>query len=150
MNLKRTDSNDTGFRQLVQRLDAYLAEYNGEEKHDFYDQYNKIDLIRQVIVACDGELPVGCGAIKEFNHTTTEVKRMFVLPEYRGQGIAGQVLRALETWAKELGYTQTVLETGKKMEDAIQLYRSKGYRVTENYGQYAGVDTSVCMKKQLP
>lgn len=149
INTTRTDSENADFILLVQQLDAYLAESNGEEKHGFYDQFNKIDTIRHVIVAYDDEVPVGCGAIKEFDKTTTEVKRMFVLPEHRGRGIAGQVLRALETWAKELGYTQSVLETGKKMEDAIQLYRSKGYWATENYGQYAGVDTSVCMKKKL-
>lgn len=149
INITRTDSDNKDFRQLIQQLDAYLAESDGQEKHAFYKQYNKVDNIRNVIVAYADDIPVGCGAIKEFDAATVEVKRMFVLPEHRGQGIAGQVLRALETWAKELGYTQSVLETGKKMEDAIQLYRSKGYWATENYGQYAGVETSVCMKKQL-
>ena len=96
----------------------------------------------------DGEA-VGCGAFKPFDHQTVEIKRMYVAPAFRGRGIAGQILAELETQANELGYVACVLETGQKQPEAIQLYQKNGYAQIPNYGQYAGVENSVCMKKRV-
>ena len=74
---------------------------------------------------------------------------MFTLPEYRGKGIAKAILTELELWAKEEGYKLALLETGNKQKDAIGLYQKLGYEFTENFGQYVGVENSVCMKKSL-
>ncbi|MFN8324327.1 MAG: hypothetical protein U0T80_00990 [Flavobacteriaceae bacterium] len=52
----------------------------------------------------------------------------------------------LENWAKEEGYRNAVLETGHLQKDAIHLYQKSGYEITENHGQYIGVENSVCMK----
>ena len=92
---------------------------------------------------------VACGAIKELDSKSMEVKRMFTLPEKRGKGLASKILNELETWAKELGYEKTVLETGKRQTEAVALYNKSGYKVIPNYGQYIGVENSVCMKKIL-
>lgn len=148
IRLIRTNSDNTDFRTLVQLLDADLAEKDGDD-HAFFKQYNKIDMIRHVVVAYDEDIAVGCGAFKSYNSETAEIKRMFVQPEHRGKGIAGKVLNALEQWAAEEGFTGCILETGKKMTDAIRLYQRKNYQLTENYGQYIGVESSVCMKKQF-
>jgi putative acetyltransferase len=59
------------------------------------------------------------------------------------------VLKALEDWAKELGYHKCILETGKRQPDAIALYQKNGYSIMPNYGQYQGVTNSVCFEKQL-
>jgi GNAT superfamily N-acetyltransferase len=146
--LKRTDSEDPDFIGLVRHLDADLAQRDGAE-HAFYAQFNKIDKIRYVVVAYEDEKPVGCGAIKEYAPGTMEVKRMYVTPESRGKGIAGKILSELESWARELAYTTCVLETGKKQPEAIGLYQKHGYEVIPNYGQYAGVENSVCFKKEV-
>nr|WP_295871542.1 GNAT family N-acetyltransferase [uncultured Chitinophaga sp.] len=149
LQLIRTDSGHPDFISLVQLLDQDLAVRDGSD-HAFYAQFNKIDLIKQVVVGyLDGQ-PVACGAIKPFSAAQAEVKRMFVHPGFRGRGLAGEVLRELEKWARELGYNACVLETGKKQPEAIALYQKSGYAVTENYGQYIGVDNSVCMRKDLP
>ena len=74
---------------------------------------------------------------------------MFVLSEARGLRIGSQILTELETWALELGYRRTVLETGKIQSEAVRLYERSGYQVIPNYGQYAGVETSVCFQKAL-
>ena len=74
---------------------------------------------------------------------------MFVLPAFRGRGIAGQLIQELERWAAELSYTNCILETGLKMTDAIRVYQKAGYTITGNYGPYVGVKESVCMKKIL-
>ena len=146
--LKRTDSEDLDFINLVRHLDADLAERDGAE-HAFYAQFNKIDKIRYVVLAYEGERPVGCGAIKEYTPDTMEVKRMYVAPECRGKGIAGNILSELESWAGELAYTTCVLETGKKQPEAIKLYQKHGYEVIPNYGQYAGIENSLCFKKDV-
>ena len=144
----RTNSDNTDFISLVKLLDAELTERDGED-HPFYAQYNKIDKIKYVIVAYENDKPVSCGAIKEYTPDTMEVKRMYTLPESRGKGIATKVLMELEKWAKELGYVKCILETGKKQPEAIALYKKNGYKLIPNYGQYAGVDNSVCFEKEM-
>lgn len=148
IELIRTNSENTDFRELVVLLDQDLRERDGEE-HAFYAQFNKIDKIQHVVVAYAEGRAVGCGAIKPYAEVTAEIKRMFVRPEFRRQGVAAAVLAALEQWAAELGFSASVLETGKIQPEAIGLYQKEGYGFTPNYGQYIGVENSVCMKKVL-
>ena len=148
MKTLRTTSENPDFQKLVKQLDDYLAVMDGEE-HGFYDQYNKIDMLKHCIVIFDNDEAVACGAIKELYTKSMEVKRMFTLPEKRGKGLASAILRELETWSKELGYEKTVLETGKRQTEAVALYNKSGYKVIPNYGQYIGVDNSVCFEKIL-
>ena len=148
INLLRTDSDNADFRALVALLDAELAIRDGAE-HSFYAQFNKIDKIREVVVAYDDETPVGCGAFKEFEPRVAEIKRMFVREDARGQGIAGKILEELETWAKELDFSECILETGFKQPEAIRLYQKSGYQTIPNYGQYAGIENSLCMRKAV-
>lgn len=142
----RTDSSHLDFQHLVRLLDADLKIRDGED-HAFFAQFNKIDQIKQVIVVYSATKPIGCGAIKHYDEATMEVKRMFVLPEFRGRGVATIILEQLENWTVELGYSKCVLETGIKQPEAIALYHKNNYRVIPNYGQYVGVDTSVCFEK---
>lgn len=146
IHLIRTDSDNKFFQALVRELDADLKMRDGED-HSFYSQYNKIDKIKYAIVAFDNETPVGCGAIKELSRDAMEVKRMYVLPERRGQGIAGEILKELENWSYELNYSKCLLETGKRQPEAISLYQKYGYRIIPNYGQYENVENSVCFEK---
>ncbi|MBT0607353.1 GNAT family N-acetyltransferase [Aequorivita echinoideorum] len=149
IELKRTHSTDRNFQLLVKKLDAELAERDGQD-HAFYDQFNKIDTIKYVVVAFnENEKPVGCGAIKEIGNNAMEVKRMFVPTENRGRGIAGEILKELEIWAKELKFEKCLLETGLKQPEAISLYKKSGYKQIDNYGQYAGVENSICFEKIL-
>jgi len=95
-------------------------------------------------------IAVGCGAMREYTRDVIEIKRMFVRPEYRSQGIARRILSELEYWAKELNYSGCILETGKKQPEAIRLYQKSGYSLIPNYDQYEHVESSVCMKKDIP
>jgi len=148
MTTIRTNSDDIDFQELVKELDIELKIRDGEE-HVFYAQFNKTDKIKHVVVAYEGDIPVGCGALKEYSTDTMEVKRMFVRIDKRGNGIASGILRELETWSKELGYIKCVLETGKKQPEAIRLYEKNQYAIITNYGQYKGVENSVCFEKEL-
>ena len=148
IELKRTNSKDTDFQNLVEELDKDLAIRDGED-YSFYAQFNKIDAIKYVVIAYDYNKPIGCGAIKEYSDNTMEVKRMFVTLERRGQGIASLILRKLELWTKELNFKNCILETGKKQPEAIRLYSKNGYHIIPNYGQYKDVEISVCFEKKL-
>lgn len=144
----RTNSSNEDFKKLVSLLDKELAIRDGEE-HAFYDQFNKIENIKHVIIAYANEQPVAAGAFKKFSAQAVEIKRMFVMPAFRGRGIAFQILQQLENWAAELGYSYCLLETGKKQPEAIALYKKSGYEVIPNYGQYENVSNSVCMQKRI-
>ncbi len=148
MKLKRTTSDDPDFRRLVAELDAYLAEVDGDE-HGYYAQFNSIDKIPNIVVAYDGDAPVGCGAFKGYSETVAEIKRMFVKPEHRGKRIGALILGELESWAGELGFTETILETGHRQRAAVCLYQDSGYKLIPNYDQYAGIENSLCMKKDI-
>ena len=148
MNIVRTNSDDENFALLIKQLDAYLAIKDGDE-HAFYDQFNKVDTIKNVIVVYDNNRAVACGAIKQYNNEVIEIKRMYTLPESRGKGIATKILAELEKWAAELNFKTCILETGKKQTEAIELYKKCGYKIIKNYGQYAGVANSICFSKTV-
>ena len=148
IKLIRTDSENKDFITLVEKLDTYLKITDGDE-HDFYDQYNNIDVLKHTIVAFIDNTPVGCGAFKEFNPESVEVKRMFTVEDVRSQGVATQILKALEDWAKELNYNTCVLETGIRQVEAVQFYKKNKYKIIPNYGQYIGVANSLCFEKEL-
>jgi GNAT superfamily N-acetyltransferase len=144
----RTDSYNQDFIDLVKSLDADLAIRDGED-HSFYSQFNKMDLIKYAVVAYEHNIPLGCGAIKAFDANTMEIKRMYVIPESRGKGIASKILSDLEARALELAYKKCTLETGIRQPEAIGLYTKNGYRRIPNYGQYAGITGSLCFEKNL-
>lgn len=146
--LTRTTSENPDFISLVELLDADLKIRDGED-HEFYAQINQTAILNNVLVYYQNDIALGCGAFREIDEKTVEIKRMFVNPNFRGKGIASSILNALEQWASELNYTQTILETGINQPEAIALYKKMGYTVVENYGQYIGVENSVCMKKFL-
>ncbi|MUP39735.1 GNAT family N-acetyltransferase [Labilibaculum euxinus] len=148
IEIQRTNSENKDFIDLVRFLDADLAIRDGED-HAFYSQFNKLDQINYVVLAYEDGKPVGCGAIKEYEPLVMEVKRMFVLPECRGKGIASKVLQELENWAGELEFEKCTLETGVKQPEAIGLYQKNGYHFIPNYGQYEDVKESVCFEKVL-
>lgn len=148
ITFNRTDSTNTDFQNLVVLLDKDLHVRDGDQ-HSFYDQFNKIQMIRNVVVCYIDNKPIGCGAFKEYDQNKVEIKRMFVLPDYRGRGIGLDILKELEIWASELNYPECILETGKKQPEAITLYKKAGYKIIKNYGQYENIENSVCMLKAI-
>lgn len=144
----RTNSSHQDFINLVAELDQDLAIRDGED-HSFYAQFNTIATIKYVVVLYENNKPVACGAIKHFDTATFEVKRMYVPEEFRKRGFATKVLQELELWSKELQYHYLVLETGLQQPEAIALYKKNGFTIIPNYGQYIGIENSVCFKKEI-
>ncbi|MCH4823104.1 GNAT family N-acetyltransferase [Gramella lutea] len=148
IRIKRTNSDDQDFIHLVKKLDEYLAVCDGDE-HDFYDQFNKLDKIKHVVLLYKENTPVACGAIKKYSEGIVEIKRMFVLPGERNKGYASKILRILELWASELGYTKCILETGKRQTEAIGLYTRNNYKRINKYSPYENMENSLCFAKTL-
>jgi putative acetyltransferase len=146
--LQRANSNELAFKKLIKELDLYLETINGEQ-NNFFMQHNTTDKISHVIIALQNNLPAGCGAIKQKEEGIVEVKRMFVSPSCRNQGIGSKILNELELWALELGNTKCVLETSKTMQSANALYEKNNYKVIPNFEPYIGIDTSICYEKLL-
>lgn len=146
--LLRTNSENQDFSRLTGELDIELCRIYNTNPAD-YEEYNRITDLPTVVLAYENGLPVGCGCFKIFDQNTIEIKRMFIQDNQRGKGIATSILKELESWARELGYSKAVLETGKGQPNAIKLYQKYGYEITENYNQYDELEISVCLKKIL-
>lgn len=148
INYTRTNSDNKDFQNLVKELDEDLKIRDGED-HAFYAQFNKTDKIKYAIVAYENEIPVGCGAIREYSGDTMEVKRMYVVPGKRGQGIASAILKLLVQWTMELNFRKCILETGTNQPEAIAMYTKNGFKIIPNFGQYEKMEHSVCFEKVI-
>lgn len=148
ITLTKTNSDDSDFRALIRDLDADLRSRNGELM-DIYDQHNVIEKIDTVVIARLNNHAVGCGCFKPFDAESVEIKRMFVQPAGRGNGISALILKELENWARDLGFKYTVLETGAKQTEALGLYQKAGYTQIDKYGPYVDLPDSICFKKAL-
>lgn len=108
------------------------------------------------LVAYRDDEPVACGGWRAqeedeegYADGDAEVKRMYVVPQARGQGLARRILRALEDSARTAGRIRMVLETGTPLPEAMALYTSSGYERTANFGPYRGYSDSRCFAKPL-
>ena len=136
------------FQELIRGLDADLQARYGEVQA-LYSPHNKVAEIETAVLAFEEGRAVGCGCFKLHAPLTIELKRMYVVPEARGRRIAAQIVGALETWAKELGHTTAVLETGNLQHEAVALYTRCGYARTPNFPPYDQLPASICMKRSL-
>ena len=102
------------------------------------------------IAYSDSGEAIGCGGLRERDATEAEIKRMFVLSEHRGSGVAVAILSQLEQFGRERGYSRLVLETGDQQPDAIRFYEREGFTRIPNFGYYVGSAHSLCFEKVLP
>jgi putative acetyltransferase len=98
----------------------------------------------------DDVTPIGCGGLRAIDDHHGEIKRMYVVPDRRGTGVAAFVLRSLEKFAANaLGWDRLVLETGDQQPDAIRFYEREGYTRIPNFGYYARSTNSLCFEHAL-
>jgi GNAT superfamily N-acetyltransferase len=148
LTIKRTNSKNQDFINLVKELDAFLSVKNGESDA-FYSQFNGLEKLQHVVILYVDEIPIGCGAIKQYNKNTVEVKRMYVRPQLQGKNLGEKILVELEIWAKELENTRCILETGTMLPEAIRFYEKHQYQRIPNYDQYIDAPESLCFEKLL-
>jgi len=101
------------------------------------------------VLALIGGKAAGCGALREIDACSAEVRRMFVRRESRRFGVGRAILSELESKARGLGYRQLLLETGFRQAAAIALYESAGFRRIARFGRHVDDPTSVCFEKTL-
>jgi putative acetyltransferase len=101
-----------------------------------------------VVARLDGQ-PVGCGALCLLDDDTAEVKRLFVVPEARGHGVAARILVRLEDLARNFSYEGIRLETGVKQPESMALFGKAGYYRIPNFGRYAESSVSACFEKRI-
>lgn len=144
----KTTSENPDFIFLIGTFDAYLWDRYPELKKDYWGN-NLIEFNANVLIVYLDEKPVACGCFKKYNEKSVELKRMFVLPEARGLGLAQLVIKELEEEAKNQGFEVLILETLYKQIEAINLYQKSGFKIVENYEPYVGLLNSVCMSKSI-
>lgn len=143
----RTNAYNSEFKQLVELLNADLAQRDG--KAHALAQFNSINSLNHVVLAVKEGKAVGCGAISAYDDSSMEVKRMYVSPIARGQRIGEKILSELEKWARELGYTKCLLFMGSKQPEASTLYQRNGYTSIPKYGPLKDIPDSYCFSKEL-
>jgi putative acetyltransferase len=148
MKIIRTNSSNRDFIELTSRLDTELKARYGSKQSE-YDKHNKIDPIKTAIIGYLGKTAVACGCFKSIDGETIEIKRMYVECDHRRKGFSMEILKALENWASELGFSKVILETGKGQPEAIALYKKCGYHLIKNFGPYKNMKNSICMEKPI-
>jgi GNAT superfamily N-acetyltransferase len=146
---------------LVDWEDADATRLRNAQQAELRDRYGEDDIghlmtgesiVAMLLVRVDG-VPAACGALRDMGDDgsagVAEIKRLYVVPGYRGRGLSRIVMRDLENRACALGFDRLVLETGVLQPEAIGLYLRAGYEFIENFGEYAAEIDSRCLAKDL-
>ena len=147
----RADLTSSEARSLIGDLNAELSatypepgathfRLDAAEVAEHHGGFFIVDLGREML---------GCGAVRAIGSETVELKRMFVVPAWRGLGVSKTLLAALEEESSRIGAIRVRLETGERQEAAIALYERSGYRRIPPFGEYVDSPLSVCMEKTL-
>lgn len=135
--------------RLIHLLDKELSESYPPEHRFTVDIASFTEDGGTFLVAFVTDEPVACGAIRPIDNQCVEIKRMFVVPDFRGRGLSRKILESLEQRALQSGFRRIVLETGDDQKAAINLYSSSGYDMIEPFGPYRFSPRSVCFGKRL-
>ncbi len=136
-------------RQLIAELDDYLNSlYPAERNHLLSVAALQQPNVTFLLARINGKV-AGCGAFVNRQGKFAEIKRMFVLPGYRGKGIGWRILKDLETRTQADGLGIARLETGVFQPEALHLYQRSGYRRREPFAPYPDDPLSVFMEKKL-
>jgi putative acetyltransferase len=152
VTIARTPLASPEAQALIAALNRELAAAYPEEgaNHFRLDADEVADGRGGFFVARSGGVAVGCGALRKLDGARCELKRMFVVPSRRGQGVGGALLARLIDEARALGAGEVVLETGIRQRDAIAMYERAGFVRIAPFGEYLrSPDTSVCMARPV-
>ena len=151
MKIQAISPDDEQAKKLITQSDALMASlYPSESNH-----LDGIEALKQPNVlfvgAYQGEELAGCGAVKILTDDGDygEMKRVFVSPKYRGQGISVEIIHHLENHLLQSGIKIARLETGVKQPEAIGLYHKLGYVERRPFGSYREDPLSIFMEKAL-
>lgn len=151
MEIKEVAYDDPDVVALVDAVQAeYAVRYGGSGDTSPVDSREFGPPHGRFFVGYLDSRPVAMGGLRRHTEDdAVEIKRMYVVPDCRGQGLSRQMLAALEYAARELGATRVVLETGQRQPEAMRLYETAGYERIEGFGYYKDAPLSVSYGKAL-
>ncbi|MDN4617007.1 GNAT family N-acetyltransferase [Paenibacillus sp. PsM32] len=149
IRIEQVPPTDLHLRTLIQALDKDLQQRYDEENIYTIDLDHPDAFYTTFMVAYIDDTPVGCGAIRPLDTDSVELKRFFVDSTYRRQGIAGNMLQALEQKAIEQGCHFVRLETGAEQFEATAFYERNGYYRIPVFADYEDDGISLCYEKKL-
>jgi putative acetyltransferase len=145
--LERPDTADAML--LIDELEAYLApQYPAESRHGFSVEKLIQENVAFFVMRQDS-IPAGCGGVKLFGAEYGELKRMYVRPQFRGLGLAKQMLNQLADYALSQGVSLLRLETGIYQTEAIGLYERWGFAQIPPFGAYKADPLSLFYEKRI-
>ena len=149
IDIRQESPTSPAAKRLIKELDQDLLErYPLQLIHGLRPEGAEDPELYFIVAYIDGRA-AGCGALRPLEPGVGEIKRMFVLPEFRSKGIARAILTALEKRCIEIGNTSVRLETGSKQPEAIALYKSAGYAGIVNFGEFIDNPMSLCFEKKI-
>jgi GNAT superfamily N-acetyltransferase len=136
-------------QHLIERVQQeYVVRYGGRDAAVVDPAEFSPPLGRFLVAEVDG-VPAGCGGWRAHGNGVAELKRMYVEPAFRRQGIAALVLGELERSATEAGHRHLLLNSGDRQPEALALYARAGYTPVAGYGVYADSPGAVFLGKEL-
>ncbi|MDE6739937.1 MAG: GNAT family N-acetyltransferase [Lachnospiraceae bacterium] len=149
-DFKWTNGNHEDFKKFYSITEEYYSKLvGGAENRMAFIPYNICDNIQDVVIAYKNDKAVGCAGLKGYSSADAEIKRVWVDPAYRGQGLATKLMELIETKAKERNFKRVILQTREIMQDAVALYRKLGYHQIANYSPYDKLKDAVCFAKDI-
>lgn len=138
----QTDSELQQVKQLFREYYVFLANEHGLDisyqgiEDELANLPGKFAPPRgRLIMAITSEQSMGCAALRPIDRKVCELKRMFVSPQFRGQGVGKALARELIKDAQTIGYECMRLDTGNSLIAAIRLYESLSFQHIEPYGE---------------
>lgn len=145
-----TDGANSDFQVFYQITEDYYSSLVGGEKNrKGFVPFNASAEIPDVLIAYSQSKAVGCAGLKRYDDKSSEIKRVWVQPENRGQRIASRMMQLVEQKAKEQGFARVILQTRPQMTEAVGMYTKRGYKLIENYPPYDKLIGAVCYAKEL-
>ena len=147
---KWTEPTNKDFCSFYLITEAYYDSLvGGKSNRVGFVPYNISESIQDVLIAYINDKAVACAGLKNHNESDAEIKRVWVEPEYRRNGIALAMMDRIEDKACHMGFKRAILQTREVMTDAMGLYMNRGYYRIDNYPPYDKLEGAVCLAKDL-
>lgn len=147
--IKEVTYDNAYFIELCKKLEKEHIDVVAEQRSPNGNCLNNLDKYTHVLLYFDGEKPVGSLAISKPINNVVEIGRLYVLPEYRNKKIATELFEKAFAIINEEGNKSAILNTYKRFEAAVHLYKKLGFEIVETFDFLKNSPYSICMKKDF-
>ena len=147
--IEATQPDTPDATQLIGELETLLEPlYPAASRHGYAVEKLLREGVAFFVVRQNG-VAAGCGGILLVGTEYGELKRMYIRPAFRGQGLGAALLDHLAAYAREHGVSLLRLETGIHQAEAIRLYERYGFTRIPPFGPYFEDPVSICYEKRI-